>query len=114
VKTTKGHLEAAMKDDSPEMRAIMLTATAQLFYLQKEHAALKSGSEVDKKTIADLTAKLDKFKQGSVTRIRESNAPTNAPAPVSKKDDFNQSAGDALDNLRKQVTEERERAAANK
>jgi hypothetical protein len=33
---------------------------------------------------------------------------------VSKKDDFNQSAGDALDNLRKQVTEERERAAANK
>lgn len=114
VKTTKEQLGVALTDDSPEMRAIMIAGMAQLFYLQKIDAGKTAQIATLEKSLAEATAKLDKFKQGSVTRIRESNASPNAAPPVQKKDDFTQSAGEALDALRKQVTEERERAAANK
>lgn len=112
VNTTKSQLSAALKDDSPEMRAIMIAGMAQLFYLQKVHAGTEAKLSAAEKSLADITAKYEKLKSGSLTRLRESQADPNANPTPQKKDTFEVPAGDALDNLRKQVTEERERAAA--
>jgi hypothetical protein len=113
VTETRANLAAALKDDSPEMRAIMLTGMAQLIYLQKVHDGSLKEIEGLKKSLADITAKYDKLRQGSTTRLRESlEIPGNKATTPAPKDQFNTPAGDALDNLRKQVTEERERAAS--
>lgn len=111
IATTKTQLQAALQDDSPEMRAILIAAAAQLFYLQPAHKTATAELEALKKTHADVVAKYDKLRNGSVSRLRDSNAPADArPAAVKDSDRFTQSAGEALDNLRKQVTEERARA----
>ena len=70
-------------------------------------------AEVEK-SLKDVTDKYDKLRNGSVSRLRESNAPPGGKidAVTKPSDQFNMSATEALDNLRKQVTEERERAGA--
>lgn len=115
VAETKKNLAAAVLDDSPEMRAIMLAGMAQLFYLQNVHASTTVKLAAAEKAAADATAKYDKLRAGSVTRLRESveipGGKSNATM-VKASDQFTQTATESLDKLRDQVTAERERASA--
>jgi len=118
VTQTKQQIDAALKDDSPEMRALMLAGMAQLFNLQRIHEAeLTAGKKKDDTlkerdaTIKELTEKLDRLKSAGTSRMRESAAPTSGNLPRQKKDIDLTPAGDALDALAKQVVEERARAA---
>ena len=112
VKSLGTQLEDAKKDNSPEMKAILLTGMAQLFYLQNVHAATKTENAALKKTVEELTAKMEKIKKNSLSHIRESGAPpsTNTNVTPKNKDQFNPHAGSALDAIRDQVVQERERA----
>jgi hypothetical protein len=119
VKTTREQLAVAQNDDSPEMRAILIAGMAQLFYTQKVREAdlaKIAGHDAKvaemQKALDEVTAKYDKLRSGSVNRSRDTGASPNAPVTAAKKDNFNTPAGDALDNLRKEITEERARAAA--
>ena len=113
VAETRGHLAAAVKDDSPEMRAIMLAGMAQLFYLQKVHGGVAAKLTAAEKAVVDITAKYDKLRNGSTTRLRENVELTGGKPPAPKpSDQFTKTAAEALDDIRKQVTDERERAEA--
>lgn len=118
VAEVQGHIKNGLQDDSPEMRAIMLAGMAQLLYLQKVHEGAKANLESErkshedtKKLLADATAKLDRLKNASVSRLRESAAPPGGRLPEAKKDVDFRPASQALDDIAKQVVEERQRAA---
>lgn len=114
---TKAQVQAALSDDSPEMRAIMLAGMAQLFYHQKALASEKASHEATKKEIettktqlAEVTAKYEKLKNASVSRLRESGAPSNGKLPETKPENkVAVPTTQALDDIAKQVMEERER-----
>lgn len=112
VKEVKTQLDGALHDDSPEMRAVMLTGMAQLLYLQKVYVSTQAQFEATKTKLAEAEAKLAKFANASVNRLRETGA-----APGGRNDtkpkglDLSVHAGDALDNIAKQITEERARKA---
>jgi hypothetical protein len=110
VEGVKEQISAALTDDSPKMRAIMLAATAQLLNLQRVHASVKTENDSLKKQLTEVTEKLDKLKNASVSRLRE-NQGQGGKVPVKKPEQFNTHAGDALDQIRDQVMQERERAA---
>jgi hypothetical protein len=109
----KEQLQVALTDDSPQMRAIMLTGMAQLFQVQRNFAGLQAKHAATEKALQEATAKLDSYKSASVSRLRESGAPASGRTPEVKKDaNLTQHPAEALDALRKQVVEERARVAA--
>lgn len=120
VKETKENMAAALNEDSPEMRAIMIAGMAQLFKLQREtraYAAVKTADDAkiaeQQKTITELTEKIDKFKKGSLSRPGETGAPLDGKLPVVKKDvDLAVPTSQALDDAAREVMEKR--AAAGK
>jgi hypothetical protein len=115
IKTVKNHMDVALSNDSADMRAILLTGMAQLLYLQRAHAGVTAELEAEKKKLTEATEKLDKIAK-SGTRLRESAAPPTPGTNVTKKDSdiFHKKAGDALDDIAKQVMDERSRAAGTK
>lgn len=113
VKETNSYIRAALEDDSPEMRAVMVAGMAQLLYTQREEAASKARITQLEKELKEATDTIAKFKGASVSRLRESAVPPGGRTPV-KKDDgygFGKSSGDALDEIAKGIQEERARAA---
>lgn len=108
----RGQIQEVMRDDSPQMRAILIAGMAQLFNLQRAHAGVKADLESTKKALEEVTGKYERVKNASVSRLRASNAPDASVPPVTKTADVNTSTGDALDAIAKQVMEAR--AAANK
>lgn len=111
VETTKQQLEEALRDDSPEMRAILMIATAQFLNLQRVHGATAARLVESEKQVKELTEKLDKFKSASVSRLREGGAPAGgATTPRPAAPSTSVPAGQALDDLAKSVMAERERA----
>lgn len=116
VAEVKGQLDAASKDDSPQMRAILLAGMAQLLQYQRSYEVKKTALAVAEKQVAELTAKLDRFKGASASRIRESAAaPGGKPTekPASESDIFHTDTKSALNNIAKQIMEEKARAASN-
>ena len=118
VKETREQMEASLQDDSPQMRGIMIAGMAQLLYVQRLYEAEKAahGKQVEalNAQIAELNSKLERFTKASVSRLRESGAPTGgATTPAPKKDDFTKPAGQALDDIMKDVMEKRAKASAN-
>lgn len=119
VTDTKKQLDAALQDNSPEMKAIMIAGMAQLFHLQRTHegtlAEVKTKDAVVAQkdaTIKELTEKIDRLKSASVSRFRESGAPPGGNLPQPKKDiDFTLTAGEALDNIAKGIIETRAKAS---
>jgi hypothetical protein len=119
---TTAQLKEALNDDSPKMRAIMLAGMAQLLHLQRVRASEKAAAEVTKKSFDDqlgalkkerdeIKAKLDKFTNASVGRLREGGAPpggrTEKPATVN----LETRTVDALDDIAAQVMQERAKKA---
>jgi len=78
---------------------------------KKTHEAERASHEETKKLLADATEKLEKLKKASVSRLRESAAPPGGKLPEAKKGVDFRTAGEALDDIAKQVVEERQRAA---
>jgi hypothetical protein len=106
--TIKSQIAEASKDNSPQMRAILVTGLAQLFNLQREHQGANAELTRVKKELAEVTAKWEKHKVASVNRGRESNAPAAGVPAAPKAPDFNTRAVDALDVLAKSVMETRQ------
>jgi hypothetical protein len=108
VTTTQQQVQAALQDDSAEMRAILITGMAQLFNLQRTHELTVKELTAAKKSLDDLTTKWNKVKDSSTSRLRESAAPAGGIAKVvPSEQQVNVRAGDALDSLAKQVMETR-------
>jgi hypothetical protein len=108
VADMRKELDAAIADNSPKMKATMLTAVAQLFNLQEVHKAAKAQLETLTKENTELKAFKDKVKAAGRSRLPESQAPTSGAASVQKPvNQFNTSAADGLDALAKQVMAER-------
>lgn len=112
VVQTQKNLDAALQDDSTEMRAIMLVSMAQLFQLQRVHGALKAAHDKQSATVKELTEKIEKLKSASVNRMKESGAPPSGQLPAVKKDtDFNTPATVAIDEIARDLMEKRRAAA---
>lgn len=112
VTQTSQQLNEALNDDSPEMRAIMLTGMAQLFNLQRVHARGRAALEAEKKKSAELQTLVDRLKNASKSRLQESSAPPVKTADQVKKSEiFHTRTGDALDSIRDQIIEARAKAA---
>lgn len=122
IADTKVQLSEALRDDSPKMRAIMLAGMAQLLNLQRVRAGEKATAEAakksfdeqlaaSKKALDEANAKLAKFTNASVGRLREGGAPpggrTDKPAAVN----LETRTVDALDAIAAQVTTERAKKA---
>lgn len=105
-------VQEALRDDSPEMRAILIAGYAQLVNLQRVHEAAKTSLAAAEKARDEAVAKLDKIKNSSRSRLAEGAAPADGRLPQPKPaDTFNTRPGDALDQLAKQVAEQRAAAA---
>jgi hypothetical protein len=102
----------AVKDNSPEMRAILITGMAKLFYLQKRIPGLEARLAAAEQAAKDATSKWEAVKNSGRSRLAESQAPSGGiPNLGNKAADVNQRASDALDALAKEVMEKR--SAAN-
>lgn len=111
VAELRGQIDSAVADDSPQMRAVLITGFAQLVNNQREMAALKTEVAAKTKELNEVTEKWNKVKESGRSRLGESAAPNVAPPPVKPYNQFTTPATDALDVLAKQVMSERERAA---
>lgn len=110
VAQVRAELEEGLKNDNPKLRATLLTGVAQLFNLQHVHESLKKSHEALEKEVKELREYKDRVKKASTSRLQESNAPASGKLPQAQKPEsiFTTPATDALDALRKQVTEERQ------
>lgn len=116
VKEVQDHLQSTLEDDSPKMRAIMMMGMAQLLYAQRVIPVLKASVETEKtaheatkKLLTEANEKLEKIKKGSRSRLEESAAPPGGKLPPVKTDIDTRPAAQALDEIAKQVMEERRR-----
>ena len=113
LKTTKAQLDEALRDDSPEMRSILLAGMAQLLHLQNVRVGEKSKFDAATKELAEVKAKLEKYTKASTSRIRETGASPNPRTDTAPKTpDLEMHTGDALDNIAKAIAEKRARQAA--
>jgi hypothetical protein len=106
-------IAVAVKDDSPEMRAVLITGMAQLFNLQRRVPSLEATLVAKDQALKDITAKWEAIKGASRSRLNESAAPA-AGIPGSQKpnDNINVAPGDALDAIARQVMEKRAAAGS--
>lgn len=122
VADTKSQLNEALRDDSPKMRAIMLAGIAQLLHVQRVRAAEKAAAEAakksfdeqlaaSKKALDEANAKLAKFTNASVGRLRESSAPPGGRVEKPATVNLETRTVDALDAIAAQVTQERAKKA---
>lgn len=101
----QGDLKEALNDDSPEMRAVLITAYAKMIKLGEDakakdaaHAAEVSGLKKTLKEKEDFIAKIQK----SGTPRLNSSAPS-TPDSSHRKTDIDESSSSALDRLRSEV-----------
>lgn len=94
-------LDEAVRDDSPSMRAILVAGMAQLLRLRRDHTDLSAAYKKATEQLKEAQEKITKFKGASVSRLRESSAPSEGK-PSAKTDIFGTHPTDALDNLRRE------------
>ncbi len=109
IKETQEQLAGAINDDSPEMRAILLTGMLQYLNLSRvtEKQLIPENTALRKEN-AELKEKVGKLKSVSAPNFRQSGAPASGKLPEAKKDIFSTRAADSLDAIRDQVVAERE------
>jgi|SRR5712664_26330 len=104
----------AKNDDSPSMRAILLAGYAQLSHLQRTSAATEVKLKTAETNLAAANSLIERLKKAGASRLGGGAAPGGAPKVDPKPaDQFTQRAGDALDKIAQQVTEENARVAAS-
>lgn len=114
VGETLGLVNAALEDDSPDMRAVMIVGMAQLLYLKPQLKTAQQQVAVLEKQLAEANKMISEFKGASVSRLRESAVPPGGKLPEAKpteNDIFNTRATDALDKIAAGIQEERARAS---
>lgn len=111
AKEIRDQLEEAFSDSSARMRAILLAATAELIWRKKEFADRGAKLEELTKKLTESDAQLAKLKSASVGRLKEGGAAPGGRVEVKPKesDIFNKPAGQALDDIMKQIQEDRSR-----
>jgi len=108
----RGQLWEALQDDSPRMRATLITGVAQLFNLQREHARTVAELDTTKKSLEETLAKWEKVKASGRSRLPESSALPGSKPVVKKVDnDVSIRTPDALDAIAQQVMAERARTS---
>ena len=109
----KGQLSAALQDDTPQMRAILLTGMAQLFHVQRRIPALEAAIAAKDKELTEVRTKWEAVKNSSRSRLAESQAPAGGIASQSPAGpNPNERASDALDRIAQTVMQQRASAAA--
>jgi hypothetical protein len=113
VATVKGQLAEATHDDSPRMRAILLAGFAQLLNTQRALAAEKETSKSLKTQVEELTGKLTRFnKAGRLNKDDTGASPASQAVTKKETSQFNTNAGDALDAIKVQISQEQARKQA--
>jgi len=108
---TLKQLDAALQDDSSEMRAIQIAGMAQLFHLQREHSSTLKELEASKKSLEEAQQQLTKLRSAQRVRVSEGGIQPGSTLPQPTKPvDVNTRPADALDQIAKQVMEEQARA----
>jgi hypothetical protein len=110
VVETRAQMKAALQDDSPRMRATLITGVVQLFNLQRVQAKTAAELAAKSKALEEMTAKWEKVKASGRSRLPESSASPNAQPAAKPKQDIHIRTTDALDSIAKQVMDERARA----
>lgn len=108
TKQLREELTAAVGDDSPRTKAILLTGLVQLTRLQRVHEGALAALAAKDKELTETKTFLDKVKASSTSRLRESGAPVDGKLPTVKQDIFNTPATSALDALAAQITATRQ------
>lgn len=99
----------AMRDDSPQMRATLLTGYANMVRLQNVTTTQAAQIETLTKELTAATTKLAAIKNSATSRLRESGAPASGALPKPPTaNQFTTPAADALDRIARQVAEERQ------
>lgn len=111
VTELKQQIEAAKNDDTPEMRAILITGMAQLFNLQRRLPALEAALSAKTKELEEIKTKWEAVKSSTRSRLQESQAPAGGMPAAKPGLDVNQRSADALDDIARRVMEEKARAA---
>lgn len=100
VKKVQLDLQEAIDDDSPRMRAILLAGFAQLMRLRHDTqgaaAAHKSELEKLQASLAEKEAFIERMKKSSTARLSSSGS-TPGEVRTTKKVDYNEDAGSALE-----------------
>jgi len=119
VESTRDQLTKAYVDDSPKMRAILLTAMAQYLNNEREYQKLKTQSAATEASLkAELQTATDaiaRFKKASTSRLSGSGAPPGgrtADQQSKPGDIFTTRPADALDSIAKDIIEKKALAAA--
>lgn len=112
VASTSKEISAALSDDSPQMRAILLMGMGELFHVQTQLKGAQSQitakdatiGERDKQ-IVELNATIARLKNSGASRVRDGGAPQSGgvPKPAAPADNLNLSTRDALDNHAREV-----------
>jgi predicted lactoylglutathione lyase len=112
VDDISGQVNAAMSDDSPHMRGVLLAGMAQLLFLQPRFQHIKEQNEGLKKQVEELSGKLEKFKGASVSRLDKSAAAKAGASDIkveAQQDVFSIKAADSLDTIRNSILAEKAR-----
>lgn len=110
VKDINAQVQAALGDDSPQMRAVLIGGMANFLFSQRVYAIKDAQYVVLEKKLAEATAQLEKVKGASISRLASSGAPNSAvstPKPPTEAESLNERTGDALNRLRQQMGAER-------
>jgi hypothetical protein len=108
LEKVQAEVNQGLQDDSPQMRAVLLTSYANMCRLQRDNASMTTELAALKKEHTELSAKWTAVKKAGTSRLRESGAPPGGNLPAAKPaSQFNTPATESLDTLMKQVMEER-------
>lgn len=113
VAKLRGEVAAAIQDDSPQMKAILVTGMAQLFNLQRRVPVLESKLAAAEKELTETKAKWEAVKNASRSRLNESAAPSSGIPQPKTGPDVNARASDALDDIARKIMEEKQARAAS-
>lgn len=98
----------ALRDDSAQMRAVLIAGTAQLLYLQKVHAAATDKMAGLEKQLKEANEFIAKYKKAAGSGQRETAAPPSGKLPdTNKGPDLNTPVTQSIDDLAAKIVAER-------
>lgn len=103
----------ALHDNSPRMRAILLTGYLQFCNLKRLYGKQSAELEALKKSNGELQTKWDKVQKSTRSRLPESAAPASGQLPrAEEKKSINTDTSGSLDAIAKSIMEKRQSAGA--